>query len=92
MSNNKAALSAFSEEVSAWMSENMPSDPGFLLPLTFLVPPTGAIIFLAAIYYRAMYGGAISSIMLGVPGASTAVATTFDGGAPRQNRVDPLRP
>jgi putative tricarboxylic transport membrane protein len=50
-----------------------------LLPMTFLVPPTGAIIFLAAIYYGAMYGGAISSIMLGIPGASTAVATTFDG-------------
>ena len=50
-----------------------------LLPLTFLVPPTGAIIFLAATYYGAMYGGAISSIMLGIPGASTAVATTFDG-------------
>ena len=50
-----------------------------LLPLTFLVPPTGAIMFLAAIYYGAMYGGAISSIMLGIPGASTAVATTFDG-------------
>ena len=50
-----------------------------LLPITFFVPPTGAIIFLAAIYYGAMYGGAISSIMLGIPGASTAVATTFDG-------------
>ncbi len=50
-----------------------------LLPMTFVVPPTAAIIFLAAIYYGAMYGGAISSIMLGIPGASTAVATTFDG-------------
>ncbi|HIL15355.1 MAG TPA: tripartite tricarboxylate transporter permease [Deltaproteobacteria bacterium] len=50
-----------------------------LLPMTFLEPPTGAIIFLGAIYYGAMYGGAISSIMLGIPGASTAVATTFDG-------------
>jgi len=50
-----------------------------LLPTTFLVPPTSAIIFLGAIYYGAMYGGAISSIMLGIPGASTAVATTFDG-------------
>ena len=47
--------------------------------MTFLVPPTSAVIFLAAIYYGAMYGGAISSIMLGIPGASTAVATTFDG-------------
>ena len=50
-----------------------------LLPVTFFVPPTGAVIFLAAIYYGAMYGGAISSVMLGIPGASTAVATTFDG-------------
>ncbi|MCH9046852.1 MAG: tripartite tricarboxylate transporter permease, partial [SAR324 cluster bacterium] len=50
-----------------------------LLPVTFQVPATSAIIFLGAIYYGAMYGGAISSIMLGIPGASTAVATTFDG-------------
>ncbi|MEM6305567.1 MAG: tripartite tricarboxylate transporter permease [Pseudomonadota bacterium] len=50
-----------------------------LLPITFLVPPASAIIFLAAIYYGAMYGGAISSVTLGIPGASTAVATTFDG-------------
>lgn len=50
-----------------------------LLPMTFLVPPTSAIIFMGAIYYGAMYGGAISSILLGIPGASTAVATTFDG-------------
>ncbi len=50
-----------------------------LLPITFLVPASSAIIFLAAIYYGAMYGGAISSITLGIPGASTAVATTFEG-------------
>lgn len=50
-----------------------------LLPMTFLVPPTSAMIFLGAIYYGAMYGGAISAIVLGIPGASTAVATTFDG-------------
>ncbi|WP_424970580.1 tripartite tricarboxylate transporter permease [Dinoroseobacter sp. S76] len=50
-----------------------------VLPLTFVVPPASAIIFLAAIYYGAMYGGAVSSILLGIPGASTAVATTFDG-------------
>jgi putative tricarboxylic transport membrane protein len=50
-----------------------------LLPITFLVPPGSAIIFLAAIYYGAMYGGAISSVTMGIPGASTAVATTFDG-------------
>lgn len=50
-----------------------------LLPVTFLLSPTGAIIFLAAIYYGAMFGGSISSILLGIPGASTAVATVFDG-------------
>src|ERR671919_1770729 len=50
-----------------------------LLPITFLVPPNAAIIFLAAIYYGAMYGGAISSITLGIPGTSTALATVFDG-------------
>jgi putative tricarboxylic transport membrane protein len=50
-----------------------------LLPLTFIVPPTSAIIFLGAVYYGAMYGGAITSVLLGIPGESTAVATTFDG-------------
>ena len=50
-----------------------------VLPLTFIVPPASAIILLAAIYYGAMYGGAVSSVLLGIPGASTAVATTFDG-------------
>ena len=50
-----------------------------VLPLTFIVPPSSAIILLAAIYYGAMYGGAVSSVLLGIPGASTAVATTFDG-------------
>ena len=39
-----------------------------VLPLTFLVPPESAIILLAAIYYGAMYGGAVSSILLGIPG------------------------
>ncbi len=55
-----------------------------LLPFTFVIyqftgTASSPMIFLAAIYYGAMYGGAISSITLGIPGASTAVATTFDG-------------
>ena len=55
-----------------------------LLPFTFIIQSytgtaTSPMIFLASIYYGAMYGGAISSITLGIPGASTAVATTFDG-------------
>jgi alkylation response protein AidB-like acyl-CoA dehydrogenase len=36
MSESRAALQAFKSEVAAWMAENVPSDPGFLLPLTFL--------------------------------------------------------
>ena len=62
-----------------------------LLPATFLVPPTSAMIFLAAIYYGAMYGGAISSITLGIPGASTAVATTFDGRPLALSAAGPIR-
>ena len=55
-----------------------------LLPFTFVIQSmsggaTSPMIFLAAVYYGAMYGGAISSVALGIPGASTAVATTFDG-------------
>ncbi len=55
-----------------------------LLPFTFVIQSftggaTSPMIFLASIYYGAMYGGAISSITLGIPGASTAVATVFDG-------------
>lgn len=50
-----------------------------VLPMTFIVPPVSAMIFLAALYYGAMYGGALSSILLGMPGDSAAVATTFDG-------------
>ena len=50
-----------------------------LLPLTFGMEPTGAVIMLAAIYYGAMYGGTITSILLNTPGESATVASTFDG-------------
>lgn len=50
-----------------------------LLPLTFKVPPTTAIICLAAIYYSTMYGGSFSSILLNIPGDSPAVMTALDG-------------
>ena len=50
-----------------------------LLPLTFGMDPTGAIVMLAAIYYGAMYGGTITSILLNTPGESAVVASTFDG-------------
>jgi putative tricarboxylic transport membrane protein len=41
--------------------------------------PVSGIIMLAGIYYGTMYGGAITAILLGIPGDSAAVATTFDG-------------
>jgi putative tricarboxylic transport membrane protein len=50
-----------------------------LLPVTFGMEPTGAVIMLAAIYYGSQYGGTITSILLNVPGESSSVAATFDG-------------
>ncbi|OGA47621.1 MAG: hypothetical protein A3G24_10685 [Betaproteobacteria bacterium RIFCSPLOWO2_12_FULL_62_13] len=50
-----------------------------LLPLTFRMDPTGAIIMLAGIYYGAKYGGSTTSILLNVPGESASVVTCFDG-------------
>jgi putative tricarboxylic transport membrane protein len=50
-----------------------------LLPVTFGMEPTGAVIMLAAIYYGSQYGGTITSILLNTPGESSSVASTFDG-------------
>jgi putative tricarboxylic transport membrane protein len=50
-----------------------------LLPVTFGMDPIGAIMMLAAIYYGAMYGGTITSILINTPGESATVASTFDG-------------
>ena len=50
-----------------------------LLPMTFGMDPVGAVVMLAAIYYAAMYGGTITSILLNTPGESATVASTFDG-------------
>src|ERR1700741_1043880 len=50
-----------------------------LLPLTFSMPPTSAIIMLSCIYWGALFGGAITSILFNIPGEPWSVATTFDG-------------
>lgn len=50
-----------------------------LIPVTFGMDPTSAIILMAAIYYGAMYGGSRSSILLNTPGDGSAIAATFDG-------------
>ena len=50
-----------------------------LLPLTFSMPPASAIIMLSCIYWGALFGGAITSILFNIPGEPWSVATTFDG-------------
>jgi putative tricarboxylic transport membrane protein len=50
-----------------------------LLPLTFSMSPTSAIIMLSCIYWGALFGGAITSILFNIPGEPWSVATTFDG-------------
>jgi putative tricarboxylic transport membrane protein len=50
-----------------------------LLPLTFSMNPTSAIILLSCIYWGALFGGAITSILFNIPGEPWSVATTFDG-------------
>ena len=50
-----------------------------LIPATFGLNPTSAIIMLAGIYYGAMYGGSTTSILMNVPGESASVITCLDG-------------
>src|SRR5262244_1319281 len=50
-----------------------------LLPVTFTMPPTSAIILLTSLYWGALFGGAITSILFNIPGEPWSVATTFDG-------------
>ena len=52
-----------------------------LMPLTFKVDPTGALIMLAGIYYGAQYGGSTTAILVNIPGEATAVVTALDGHA-----------
>ncbi|RPI41796.1 MAG: tripartite tricarboxylate transporter permease, partial [Betaproteobacteria bacterium] len=50
-----------------------------LLPVTFGMSPVSAMIMLAGIYYGAMYGGTITSVLINTPGESASVMTTLDG-------------
>src|SRR2546423_15471609 len=50
-----------------------------LLPITFGLPPVGALIMLAGIYYGAQYGGSTTSILVNIPGEAGAVVTALDG-------------
>ncbi len=61
-----------------------------LLPITFGLPPTGALIMLAGIYYGAQYGGSTTAILVNIPGEATSVVTTLDGHQmARQGRAGP---
>jgi len=50
-----------------------------LLPLTFQMPTTSAIIMLAAIFYGSNYGGTITSVLMNVPGEASTIITCLDG-------------
>src|SRR3954453_6850387 len=52
---------------------------GMLLPITYSLSPSTALIMLAGIYYGAQYGGSTPSILVNLPGESSSVVTTLDG-------------
>jgi putative tricarboxylic transport membrane protein len=52
-----------------------------LLPVTFVLPPVGAVAMLAGIFYGAMYGGSTTSILVNIPGEAASVVTCLDGHA-----------
>jgi putative tricarboxylic transport membrane protein len=56
-----------------------PNGVAILLPLTFTMPPTSAIIMLSCIYWGSLFAGAITSVLFNIPGETHSVATTFDG-------------
>src|SRR6202521_857593 len=61
-----------------------------LLPITFGLPPVGALIMLAGIYYGAQYGGSTTSILVNIPGEASSGVTTLDGHQmARQGRAGP---
>ena len=53
-----------------------PNGVAILLPLTFTMDPTSAIVMLSCIYWGALFGGAITSILFNIPGEAWSVATT----------------
>jgi TctA family transporter len=61
-----------------------------LLPVTYYLPPEGALIMLAGIYYGAQYGGSTTAILVNLPGESSSVVTCLDGyQMARQGRAGP---
>ncbi|MFP5485459.1 MAG: tripartite tricarboxylate transporter permease [Gammaproteobacteria bacterium] len=50
-----------------------------LLPITYHIPPTAAIVMLAGVYYGAQYGGSTASILLNLPGTPSSAVACLDG-------------
>ena len=50
-----------------------------LLPVTYALPPTAALIMLAGIYYGAQYGGSTTAILVNLPGEASSAVTCIDG-------------
>ncbi len=50
-----------------------------ILPLTFYLEPTSALVMIAGVYYGAEYGGSIASILMNIPGTPAASITCIDG-------------
>ena len=50
-----------------------------LLPFTYGLDPTPALIMLAGIYYGSQYGGSTTAILLNLPGETSSVVTVIDG-------------
>jgi putative tricarboxylic transport membrane protein len=69
----------FGQMVGVLPGIGAPTAIALLLPLTFTMDPTTAIIMLAGIYYGVAYGGTITSVLINVPGESSTVMTTLDG-------------
>lgn len=56
-----------------------PATIALLLPITYGISATSAVILLAGIFYGAMYGGSTTSILLNIPGEAASVVTCLDG-------------
>jgi putative tricarboxylic transport membrane protein len=56
-----------------------------LLPITYYLPPIGALIMLSGIYYGALYGGSTTAILVNLPGETSSVVTMIDGHAMARN-------
>ncbi len=69
---------------------NGPMAIAIAIPLTFVLSPVAAISFLVGINKGANFGGAISAVLMNVPGAAEAIATTFDG-YPLARKGKPLK-